>query len=97
MAPEKAMTVILATCVLHNFMRDHNIALYTPPGYSDSFTPDGDIVDGTWRLDGNAYTEQVNNNRQFTQEATAVRDELKTYFCGPGSVEWQLAHVRRAC
>lgn len=94
MTPENSRKVILAVSVLHNFMRDHNISLYCPPGFSDSISPDGEVVDGSWRLDRNGTTDEA-CNRHYTQEAAVVRDAIRSYVCGPGSVEWQIAHVRR--
>ena len=94
MQPANVKKVILATCVLHNFMREHDTTLYCPPGFADSVDPNGNLVDGTWRLDNNEQLETF-NNRHFTPDGSSVRDHLKNYFIGPGSMEWQINYIRR--
>ncbi|XP_067950445.1 uncharacterized protein [Watersipora subatra] len=94
MSPDNAKRVILATCVLHNVMREQNINPYSPPGFADSIAPGGEIVEGIWRRETSAHNRRQ-TNRNYSQDAAEIRNHFKSYFTGLGAVEWQDAHVRR--
>ena len=92
--PETVELIIQATVVLHNYLRTVHDQTYTPPGYADTLLPDGTIVDGAWRRDPLAQEGlQPTTRRNATLEANRIRTQLTRYFCGPGSVDWQLAHI----
>lgn len=94
MSQENANKVILACCVLHNFMRKECSTTYVPPGYADTIEPNGEIVDGNFRNEL-ANMNGLGANANYTVEATVIRDHLSNFFNGPGSVAWQWPHVRR--
>lgn len=95
MSPAKVKYVILACCALHNYMRTEARRIYTPPGYADVVDQNGDVIDGTWRMD--AENEQpLPQNREFTSTAKAARDLMCDYFTSEaGRVDWQDRHVNR--
>ena len=93
MSPENAKKVVLACCTLHNYMRAESIG-YTPPGFADSLGCNGEVLDGTWRMDGGAARGDCTNNN-YTLEGSAVRERFTDYFLHAGAVDWQLAHVNR--
>lgn len=97
MTVEHAEHVILACCVLHNFLRMHSTATYTPPNFADSIEPNGVIVDGAWRDDRTNIMNGVRptNHRNPTQSAMEVRQNLTTFFDTVGRVSWQDNRVRR--
>ncbi|XP_067947362.1 putative nuclease HARBI1 [Watersipora subatra] len=94
MSPDNAKRVILATCVLHNVLREQNINPYSSLGFADSIAPGGEIVEGIWRRKTPAHN-RIQTNRSYSQDATDIRNRFKSYLTGLGAVEWQDAHVRR--
>ena len=91
--PEKAEKVILACCVLHNFLRSkpQYRGLYTPAEYLDRENRDtGDVTQAEWRQHeaGMAGLSPQGGNRT-TLQARVVRDELCDYFNTEGQVPWQ--------
>ena len=50
LSPENVEKVTLASCVLHNFLREKSPASYTPPGSLDTEDIEsGDVQQGEWR------------------------------------------------
>lgn len=96
MTPKHAESVILACCVLHNYMRKKSVATYTPPGFCDTVDTSGAIVDGSWRGETlpNAPTANT-NQRNSTIAAIDVRNKFINYFSKEGATEWQLQHINR--
>ena len=95
MSATKAQSVVLACCMLHNYTRRESIRTYTPPGFADAVDADGNIIDGTWRLDA-VQSQPTTASRQHTTSANAVRETLVDYLSSPaGRLEWQMLHVNR--
>ena len=96
MSVRHANSVILACCVLHNYLRTRTVT-YTPEGYGDTIDSEGNILDGAWRADQTNYLAptRASNSRNGSVAASQVRDILKDYFCNTGAVQWQDAHVRQ--
>ena len=97
MLPQHAISVILARCVLHNFLRQNHCQRYCPAGYADTMDADGTVADGGWRNDNLDNLGGINPTvcRNPTTNATAVRDKFIDYFSGERSLAWQVAHVNR--
>jgi len=94
LSPEKAQKVVLACCVLHNFLRTHAMSQYTPVELVDHEDEDvHEVVKGTWRQDSPTTASWLpmlpQGNRGHGMEAKQVRDCFRTYFCGSGQVPWQ--------
>ena len=47
--PDKATTITLASLVLHNMLRQLSHESYTPDGFNDMETSNGEILQGEWR------------------------------------------------
>lgn len=83
LSPENADKVILAACVLHNYLRndvsveDYVIEHTDAPSQPSYFT--------TFRRSGGSASE----------EAMSVRENYRQYFENVGSVPWQLEVIRR--
>jgi hypothetical protein len=92
---DNAVTVILACCVLHNYMRTESVRHYNPPGFADTLGCDGEVLDGTWRLDGANENHNQEQNINYTLTGAAVRDRFVEHLNGVGAVPWQQAHVNR--
>lgn len=96
MAPERAEAVILACCVLHNYLRMEDTQGYTPPGFTDSVDPEGTIIDGSWRqADAGLLHVPRTSQRNPSASATDVRQQFIQYLSNAGRLEWQERHVNR--
>lgn len=80
--PTKAEKIVLAICVLHNFLRSRARSTFLSP-----FREAQDA--------GYHHLTDLNSTRQknATNAAKDVRDELKNYFQGAGRVAWQEQYV----
>ncbi|XP_068212094.1 uncharacterized protein [Palaemon carinicauda] len=92
--PEKIDLVVLASCVLHNFLRRSCRKSYTPQNMIDfENTESGILQDGDWRkADYNAThfaNIQVARQRNACDSAKDVRFSYVEYFSGNGKVPWQ--------
>lgn len=98
MSTEHAEMVILACCVLHNFLRTKlSTDSHHQTCLADTIEPNGNIVDGQWRDDETNHLNRINrtNNRHATQQAIDIRNNLVRYFSGAGQLAWQDGHVDR--
>ena len=92
--PEKVELVVLASCVLHNFLRSKAQSENTPAVLLDQEdTHQGGVIPGQWRQDvqggsGMVALAQQGGNRS-TETAGGVHDALCMYLNTIGSVEWQ--------
>lgn len=94
---EHAVDIILACCILHNYLRSASCENYCPPGYGDSVDSSGGIVDGIWRAQDNGLLTDIEATtaRNPTTAATNVRDSFIRYLNNEGALEWQARHVNR--
>ena len=93
--PELAKLVTLACCVLHNLLRTLSKDTYTPTSFIDHITTRG-LVEGSWRDEPQSsvmYPLKPDTEKTDAYEAHEIRDYLKEYFQGNGSVSWQYQHV----
>lgn len=93
--PQVAQQVVLATCVLHNFLTKSGevCSTYLPPGMTDTADSDGTITNGSWRLDSSPKDSWQSlpqqGSRGHSVSAKAVRDNCRDFFNGIGKVAWQ--------
>ena len=74
--PEVAVISVLASCVLHNFLRTESPHRYTPTGACDiESTENGQVTPEEWRNKKNIFEplEQQGGNR-CSNAATEVRE-----------------------
>lgn len=97
MSVQHAESVILACCVLHNFLRTKTLLSTAPTNYADIVEHNGNIVNGIWRDDPTNDLRGIRGTNARNPPTTAldVRDKLIEYFSGVGSVVWQDVYVRR--
>ena len=97
MLPEHATKVVLACCVLHNFLRCYRCPTYCPSGFADTTDTGGNVILGNWRIDaGNDLGNiQPTVNRNPAANATMVRDTFINYLNNEGALAWQVNHVNR--
>ena len=98
--PAKVVSVVLASCALHNLMRKKSSTkrLYTPPGSLDAENSESrEVVNGEWRIDeepqGLIPFEKVHNGKQ-SYNAKECRDMFAQYFVSDaGQVPWQIKMI----
>lgn len=89
LSPEKAQTVTLACCYLHNFLRRKS-KRYIMQGTVDWEDENGTVHGGSWR-DSQIETHglQATQRKNASDKAKDIRDMFRRYFCTKGSVPWQ--------
>ncbi|XP_037560165.2 uncharacterized protein LOC119437168 isoform X2 [Dermacentor silvarum] len=93
--PQNADYVVMACCVLHNFLRDD--VIYMTANYVDSEDAYGNITSGQWRTTQDSGTSamfslQPSTGHNYTRTAAETRDLFCSYFVSrEGSVPWQRA------
>ena len=91
----KAVAVVKALCVLHNYLRTVGDANYTPPGFTDVAAENGVVQEGFWRTSNVNLQPARLANRSVSNDGTTIRQHLCAYFTGNGSVPWQLDIINR--
>ena len=97
--PEKAVKLVKAMCVLHNFLRIMQDQHYGPPGLVDTIDQDGCIREGFWRSSQlSTLGQEGYSSRSATQEGVRIRQHLVDYFGSEeGSISWQLVYIFSRC
>lgn len=83
--PERADTIVLATCVLQNYIITHR----TIPVTTDT---DAYIRDGSWRQLANSGMGRLGRRQRGNNvgaEPKEIQSKFMQFFVGPGAVEWQ--------
>lgn len=88
--------IIKACIVLHNFCKSEYDKKYSPPGFIDSESDNGEIIEGLWRQDPFRLpsSRRIGSNNA-SRAVQANRDTLCTYLNTVGTVLWQLERVYR--
>lgn len=92
LSPEKARTVALACCYLHNYLRKRQSRAYVTMNLVDSEDLQAGVVtNGSWRDVVNEITSLPPNpsSRNATHNAKVVRDTYSDFFNNEGQVSWQ--------
>lgn len=76
---ENIEKVVMATCVLHNFLRSKRGENYIPVNQSD--TEDANVL----KKKDNFMSLQKGHNRHTSESCKAVRDLFKNYFYNEGA------------
>ena len=85
---ENSESYVLATLVLHNYLRQTDNAFYTPAGFIDSENGSGEILPGEWRNtvpNARSAMSDIPNVRgsRYRDDALVMRESLKDF------VNWQ--------
>jgi len=98
--PDMAQKMIGACCRLHNFLMKNQKDTYAPPGFTDAYDENGDVIPGSFRTsiqNNSLFNTSVTNGlrgRPHKSSASQVRDHLKGYFNSTeGGVSWQLKSI----
>ncbi|KAM3921244.1 uncharacterized protein RB166_010652 [Leptodactylus fuscus] len=89
--PEKIDKVVLACCVLHNYLLRHDSQSYCPPSMMDAEDiKSHEMTYGEWRSESEGVGSlQPVYNRCVFDGAVHCREQYKEYFNGAGAVLWQ--------
>ena len=93
-SPDRAQNIVMACCVLHNFLRKCSSG-YLAGTSVDQELGDGSIVGGDWRQDRLALVPiNIDQNRNPSLFAKEIRNKLADYFVTPqGELHWQYDRV----
>lgn len=97
MLPENASAVVLACCVMHNFLQSKTCHNYCPPGHADNVDLNGNLIAGAWRQDPANRMQHIDPtvHRHPTNTAASVRETFVDYLSNEGALPWQLQYVNR--
>ena len=91
--PKTVEKVVLASCALHNFLRNHTTAssTYAPSSFVDHENQDTHrVAGGTWRASGALHKAPVCTRQRYSLSAKDQREVLRQYFSSlAGMVPWQ--------
>lgn len=93
---EKTKKVVLACCVLHNFLMTVNRAKYAPNNSFDQYDEGGNLIrPGEWRSEEQPTETMfhLQKHRDCQDEAKEIQKEFTQYFVDEGDVEWQYGHL----
>lgn len=89
LAPEKATTVVLACCYLHNYLRRTKSAAYCNVGPPDSEDPKTESIADSSRERDKLTGLVASHSRNASQRSKTIRDTFCDYFSNEGQVPWQ--------
>ena len=89
--PQKAVAIVHAALLLHNFLLRKCPAVYAPFELLDQLNEQGEIIDGDWRQhkEGSVLQTFAAFGTNHPKSASKIRDCLSQYLNGPGQVPWQ--------
>ncbi|XP_023209751.1 uncharacterized protein LOC111612739 [Centruroides sculpturatus] len=91
--PHKIESVVMATCVLHNFLMKSVPSFYSPECFDYENTDIGTIILG-YNTEDSKMVQLVRNNSGNTSFlAKKVREEFMDYFVNEGQIPWQLNFI----
>lgn len=93
--PNNIEKVVMASCVLHNFLMEHTPNSYAPPRcfYRENVDNGTVINTGYDTTRSNVENLQVQNRGNVLNDAKKVRLEYQTYFVNDGKVPWQDSYI----
>ena len=89
LSPENIEKIILASCVLNNYLRSNLISRYMPPGSVDNENEDGSIRSGDWRVHEALLPLNQQGSNTYSKDAKEIRNSFCRYFNNEGHVSWQ--------
>nr|CAI5854424.1 unnamed protein product [Callosobruchus analis] len=89
--PENIEKIVMATCVLHNFLIEHTPSSYAPRDcFNQENTENGTIItSGYDTTDSNMENLKRRHQGNIMSDAKNVRIEFSNYFVNEGKVPWQ--------
>lgn len=92
---EKTKKIILACCVLHNYLLDTNKQKYASSNTFDREDEDGNILPGEWRREEapNGTMHPLQRSLSALSNAKYIREEFVDYFINEGDLDWQYHRI----
>lgn len=88
--PEKVKKIVLATCVLHNFLKKRSENIYAPKTMLDcEDTNNCTISHGAYHQESSSMIKFKKMGKNPSESAKAVQMAFCNYFNSVGSVPWQ--------
>lgn len=88
--PDTAQEIVMACCLLHNYLRKNARATYLPPDAVDNEVDEGNIIEGNWRQETPLTPLENVVQRKPADYAKDIRCRLADYFVTKtGEVRWQ--------
>ena len=92
--PDKALLVVQATTVLHNYLIQNSLQVYAPPGTVDRENENGSVASGFWRDEfnpvGTLFNISQQSSNRHSMSAREIQREFAEYFLSQrGEVSWQ--------
>lgn len=87
--PEKATTIILASCYLHNFLMVKSSSSYYKTTLTVENIESGQIETGPERTKNLLTLLQPRSARNATSNTKQIRERYRNYFIQEGQVPWQ--------
>ncbi|XP_050307342.1 uncharacterized protein LOC126747932 [Anthonomus grandis grandis] len=92
----KAKYIILAICVLHNYLRRHSSSYITSSTLDKENSETHEIEGGDWRQQNYEITSLKQNIvRNVPLEAKQNRENYLRYFLGKGKIAWQEEMIKK--
>jgi hypothetical protein len=92
--PDSAEQIVMACCILHNFLKRDATSTYMPATYVDSEDENGAFVPGTWRTEQQLTPLQRCSQRNASEYAKENRNRLAEYFVSRhGHIRWQYDNI----
>ena len=91
LAPDKAVTITLATIDLHNMLRTKAREVYTNENALDKENQDRSIKIESWRTSNISHLQNMPKSKQnhSKKSAESIRDAFADHFYGPRQIPWQ--------
>lgn len=88
---EKTKKVVLACCVLHNYLVTTNKQKYAPTQSLDRFNEKGELIPAEWRNLGapNETMYPMKSSSSALTMAKEIQKEFAEYFINEGELDWQ--------
>jgi hypothetical protein len=91
--PSKVEALVLASCALHNFLRERSASrkVYTPPGFVDNEDETTHrVTTGEWRSQGELAPLVQQGGNAYSRCSKDICNEFCEYFSSAlGAVSWQ--------
>ena len=92
--PNFVEEIVMAACVLHNYLSVNARTNYIPPGAVDIEMDDGTVIPGAWRQEETLSSISRCSQRNWSDYAKETRNNMAKYFISEqGSVPWQYEHI----
>lgn len=90
----KTKKVVLACCVVHNYLISTNKSQYAPVTAFDQYDNSGNIISpADWRTDDSMIQLQTTRHRNDAIDGKEMQKEFASYFVDEGDISWQYDHI----